>query len=115
MKTEYIAIIMMIVVALGLLYYGYTTFIKNKDLKSGEFKSNIDVKALLEALGGKDNIGEITFSPSKFTVTLKDHSLVQVDTIKALGASGIVQGRENLSMIFGRASALIAEDIKKLM
>ena len=32
MKTEYIAIIMMIIVALGLLYYGYTTFIKNKDL-----------------------------------------------------------------------------------
>lgn len=115
MKTEYIAIIMMIVVALGLLYYGYTTFIKNKDLKNAEFKSNIDVKTLLEALGGKDNISDITFSPSKFTVALKDHSLIQVDTIKALGASGIVQGKENLSMIFGRQSALIAEDIKKLM
>ena len=115
LKTEYIAILIMMVVAVGLIYYGYNTFIRNKDLKSETFKSNIDVKALLEALGGKDNITDLTFSPSKFTVTLKDHSLVQIDTIKVLGASGIVQGKDNLSMIFGRQSALIAEDIKKLM
>ena len=115
MNSEYIAIVLMMIIAVALLYYGYNTFIKNKDLKSETFKSSIDVKALLEALGGKDNITDITFSPSKFTVTLKDHSLIQVETIKALGSSGIVQGKETLSMIFGRQSALIAEDMKKLM
>ena len=114
MKTEYIVIALMII-ALGLLYYGYNTFIKNKDLKNETFKSGIDVKALLEALGGKENITGLTSSPSKVTVTLKDHSLINVEIIKTLGASGIVQGKENLSMIFGKQSALIAEDIKKLM
>ena len=115
MKTEYIAIVLMMIIAIGLIYYGYNTFIRNKDLQSEEFKSHIDVKALLEAVGGKENITDFTVSPSKLTVTLKDHSLIQIDTIKALGASGIVQGKQNLSMIFGRESALIAEDLKKLL
>ena len=115
MKTEYIVIAVIAIVALVLLYYGYNTFVKNKDLKNGNFKSGIDVIKLLEALGGKDNMTNITSSPSKLTVSLKDHSLIQIDTIKALGATGIVQGKENLSMIFGKASALIAEDMKKLM
>ncbi len=114
MKSEYIAIIA-VIVALCLIYFGYNAFIKNKGSKNKAFKSNIDVIALLEALGGKENISDVTSSPSKLTVTLKDHSLLQIDTIKALGSSGIVQGRENLSMIFGKESSLIAEDIKSLM
>ena len=112
MKTEYIAIIVMIIIAAMLLYYGYNTFLKNRDLKSETNKSSIDVLRLIEALGGKDNIKDITFSPSKLTVVLNDQSLINVNVIKEVGASGIVQGSQQLSMIFGRQSALIAEDIK---
>ena len=115
MKTEYIVIVVMMIVAACLLYYGYNTFIKNNALKNKTFKSGIDVNALLEALGGKDNIIDITSSPSKLTVTLKDHALVQIEPIKALGSTGIVQGKETISMIFGRQSALIAEDLNKLI
>ena len=115
MKTEYIAIVFAVIAAIVLIYFGYNTFVKNKGSKNGSFKSNIDVNALLEAVGGKDNISNVTSSPSKVTVTLKDHSLIKVDIIKSLGASGIVQGKENLSMIFGKESALIADDIKTLM
>ena len=115
MKTEYIVIVVMMIVAACLLYYGYNTFIKNKDLKNKAFKSGIDVNALLEALGGKDNIIEITSSPSKLTVKLKDHALVQVEPIKVLGSTGIVQGKETISMIFGRQSSLIAEDLNSLV
>ena len=114
-KTEHIILVVMMIVATCLLYYGYNTFIKNKDLKNRAFKSGIDVNALLEALGGKDNILNVTSSPSKLTVTLKDHALVQIESIKALGSTGIVQGKETLSMIFGRQSSLIAEDLNTLL
>ena len=46
---------------------------------------------------------------------LKNQSIVNIGVIQALGASGIVEGKETLSMIFGKQSALIAQDIKERM
>ena len=63
----------------------------------------------------EDNILDVTSSPSKLTVTLKDHGLIQIEPIKALGSTGIVQGNKTLSMIFGRQSSLIAEDLNTLL
>ncbi|MEG0685493.1 MAG: hypothetical protein RR428_10570 [Coprobacillus sp.] len=114
MEFEYVLIVVGIILAVLLLYLGYTHFIKNTSL-SNESSSGIDIDALLEALGGQKNIKDVNSSPSKLTVRLTDHSLVNVEKIQALGASGIVEGKESLSMIFGKQSSLIEEDIKKYM
>lgn len=114
MEFEYVLIFIGIALAAILLYYGFTRFIKNKDLNH-DVVSTINVSALLNALGGKDNIVDVKSSPSKLTVTLKSHDGVNIETIQSLGASGIVEGKENLSMIFGKQSALIAEDIKRVL
>lgn len=115
MKTEYIAIGIMVVLALILLYYGYIHFIKNKGFKQVQGESSIDIQALILALGGISNIQDVSFSPSKLTVILEDQSCVDIATIQSLGASGIVEGKNNLSMIFGRESEEIANDLKKQM
>lgn len=115
MKTEYIAIMIMIVLALGLLYYGFISFIKNKGLNNLQRESSIDIDQLVKALGGIENIQDVSSSPSKLTVVLKDQSLKDIASIQSLGASGIVEGKDSLSMIFGRESALVYEDIKSLM
>lgn len=115
METKYIAIIIMIIIVGVLLYYGFINFIKNKGLKNQPSQSSIDIEVLLKALGGVKNIQEVTHSPSKLTVILTDQSLADIGTIQNLGASGVVEGKETLSMIFGKQSALIAEDIKKRM
>ena len=115
MKTEYIAIIIMIIVALGLLYYGYNTFIKNKTLNQSTKASSIDIDALIGALGGIENIKDVSFSPSKLTVVLENQSNLDIATIQSLGASGIVEGKNTLSMIFGRQSEDIAHDLKEQM
>ena len=104
-------IIIGIILAILLLYFGFTRFIKNKDL-SQEVVSTINIDVLLKALGGKDNILDVDSSPSKLTVTLKSHNGIDIDKIKKLGASGIVEGKENLSMIFGKQSSLIAQVLK---
>lgn len=114
MDFEYVLIIVGIILAVLLLYLGYTHFIKNKTL-SQDSVSDIDVEALLDAIGGKENIVQVTSSPSKLTVSLKNHSAVNIEKIQALGASGIVEGKESLSMIFGRQSSLIEEDLKRYM
>lgn len=114
MDFEYVLIFVGIILAALLLYFGFTRFIKNKDLKQN-IVSTIDVVSLIEALGGKDNIVDVKSSPSKLTVSLKSHENIQVEKIQALGASGIVEGNQNLSMIFGKQSALIEEDIRKYL
>ena len=111
MDFQYVLIIIGIILAILLLYFGFTRFIKNKDL-SQEVVSTINIDELLKALGGKDNILDVASSPSKLTVTLKSHDGIDIDKIKELGASGIVEGKENLSMIFGKQSSLIAQDLK---
>lgn len=115
MKTEYIAIIIMIIVTLVLLYYGFVHFIKNKGLKNEPTQSSIDIDTLIDSLGGLKNITDVTSSPSKLSVILKDQSLAQIAVIQSLGASGIVEGKDTLSIIFGKQSNLIANDIKNRM
>lgn len=115
METKYIAIIIMIIIVGVLLYYGFVNFIKNKGLKNQPSESSIDIDVLLKALGGIKNIQDVSHSPSKLTVILIDQTLVDIGTIQSLGASGVVEGKDTLSMIFGKQSALIADDIKRSM
>lgn len=114
MDFEYVLICIAIIVAVLLLYLGYTHFLKNRNLNQ-ESVSNIDIKTLLTAIGGVENIIQVVSSPSKLTVNLKDHSVVNIEMIQSLGASGIVEGKKSLSMIFGKQSSLIEEDLKKQM
>ncbi len=112
MDVEYIFVIIAIIVALILLYFGFIHFIKNKRLDQ-DVKSSLPIDELLIALGGKDNIKEVRSTASKVTVSLNNQQLVDIEKIKSLGASGIVEGRENLSMIFGKQSENIEADLKK--
>lgn len=114
MKTEYIAIVIMLIVAGILLYYGFISFIKNKSLDHDHTTSTIDIESLVQALGGLDNIQEVTHTTSKVSVKLQNQDSIDVKSIQSLGASGIVEGKETLSMIFGKQSPLIAEDLKNL-
>ena len=62
-------------------------------------------------LGGKDNITALEASPSKLKATLKQDKDLDIETIKTLGASGIVAGHLTLTMIFGKASSIICETV----
>lgn len=114
MDFEYIVIFLLIIIAAILLYFGFTHFIKNKDLK-GKNASSIDVEGLILALGGKENIKSVRSSPSKLTVNLLENKKADIGKIQSLGASGIVEGKDSLSMIFGKQSPLIEEDLKSLL
>lgn len=71
------------------------------------------MKNYCQALGGKNNIKEVRSSASKVTVVLDNQQLVDIEKIRSLGASGIVEGKDSLSMIFGRQSENIEADMKR--
>lgn len=108
MDVEYIFVVIAIILALILLYFGFI----NKRLDQ-EMKSTLPIEELLQALGGKNNIKEVRSSASKVTVVLDNQQLVDIEKIRSLGASGIVEGKDSLSMIFGRQSENIEADMKR--
>ena len=112
MDVEYIFVVIAIILALILLYFGFIHFIKNKRLDQ-EMKSTLPIEELLQTLGGKNNIKEVRSSASKVTVVLDNQQLVDIEKIRSLGASGIVEGKDSLSMIFGRQSENIEADMKR--
>lgn len=73
----------------------------------------IDINALIAALGGKDNIVESHSSPSTLKVKLKSQDHIVLEDLKNLGASGVVQGEDTVTMIFGSASAVIEKTLNQ--
>lgn len=112
MDVQYIFVVIAIIVALILLYLGFIHLIKNKRLNQ-EFQSTLPIQELIEALGGQENVKEVRSSASKVTVVLANQQLVDIDKIRSLGASGIVEGASSLVMIFGRQSENIAADLRR--
>lgn len=110
---DFLTILITVIIVLA-IYFGVITYMKNKKPKKIT-ESNIDVEALICALGGRSNIVSTSHSPSKLSVVLKDSSLTDVETIKSIGASGIVEGKDSLSLIFGKSSEAIENDIKTLI
>lgn len=114
MEFETIALIIGIIAAVAVCFFVFIHMIKNKNINT-KVKSTVNINALIEALGTAANILEVKSTPSKVSVKVKDHDIVEFDRIKSLGASGIVETKDSIAMIFGRESALIEEDIRNII
>lgn len=59
-------------------------------------------KMILEALGGKENIAEVTNCVTRLRVTVKDETLIQADKdFKKAGAKGVVRNGKSFQVIIG--------------
>lgn len=96
-----IIIIVLLLIALSIVK------IRNKDYK-------IEVNKLIEYLGGKTNIISYDSNKSRFTVELKDISLVNKDAIQKLGAQGIVEIDNQLKIILGSSANKLKKYIDDL-
>lgn len=96
-----IIIVVLLLIALSIVK------IRNKDYK-------IEVNKLIEYLGGKTNIISYDSNKSRFTVELKDISLVNKDAIQKLGAQGIVEIDNQLKIILGSSANKLKKYIDDL-
>ena len=84
----------------------------------GDKSSDLDMKAVavLEAIGGKENIENIDACVTRLRLTLKDGSKVDEPALKRQGASGVMRlGDKNVQVIMGTLADPIASKMKKLM
>ncbi|ELR67321.1 PTS system, N-acetylglucosamine-specific IIA component [Photobacterium marinum] len=72
-------------------------------------------KQYLKALGGHGNLENIDACITRLRLTLKDSSLADEKTLKALGAMGVVKlGSNNLQVILGPLAEIVAGEMKKI-
>ncbi|OLQ69357.1 PTS glucose transporter subunit IIBC [Photobacterium proteolyticum] len=72
-------------------------------------------KQYLKALGGHGNLENIDACITRLRLTLKDSSLADEKTLKALGAMGVVKlGTNNIQVILGPLAEIVAGEMKKI-
>lgn len=107
--NDYLLFGIIALIVILILAFVFIKMMKNKQPKKVSANDiPVDVNSIVEAVGGMSNIKETTATSSKVTFFVKDNSLVDLEKLKALGASGIVQTGEKVSAILGKYSKEIS-------
>ncbi|MFV0392835.1 MAG: hypothetical protein ACK5LC_00345 [Coprobacillaceae bacterium] len=101
-----------IVIIAIILWLIIVKVLKNKKVGESTTKVDIDIERLLEALGGLDNIETMEATNSKVSFIVSDIAVVQIQVLKDLGATGVVQSSQKVTAIFGKISRGIVETIE---
>ncbi|MDP5253860.1 MULTISPECIES: N-acetylglucosamine-specific PTS transporter subunit IIBC [unclassified Vibrio] len=85
-------------------------------VKPNATQSGTSAQQYLSALGGADNIQHMDACITRLRLTLTDSNLIQVDTLKALGASGVVKlNATHVQVVVGPQAEIIAGQIRTIM
>lgn len=83
-------------------------------IKSKNKNFRIEANKLVIYLGGRENIIEYNYTKSRFTVRLKDITIVNKDMIQKMGAQGIVEVDDQLKIILGEDARQLIRYIDEL-
>ena len=90
--TDYMIYIVIAIAVAFALWFLFAKVLKNKKPKEITRKDiPIDIEALVNALGGFNNIKESIANGSKITFFVENDDVIKVNTLIQLGASGIIQ------------------------
>lgn len=113
---EIIAIVTLVPIFLLLVIATIIGVTKRIKMASKYKKNNVYIDeglkaSILEAFGSQENIIEVEVEMSRLTVTLKDIELVNAESLKSLGANGVLLVGNKVKCSFGEK----AEEISKLL
>lgn len=86
--------------------------------KTSKVKNSNAVKAavFLEALGGKDNIEDVTNCATRLRLTVKDPSIIApLSEFKKAGAHGLVKNKNAIQVIVGLSVPSVREEFENLL
>ena len=83
-------------------------------IKSKKKDFNIEINKLVTYLGGKDNILNYESNKSRFTVEVRDTSIVNKEAIQKMGARGVVEIDNELKIILGENADRLKKYVDEL-
>ena len=108
MSDYFIYVLIAIIVIVG-VWFIFAKVLKNKKPKEVTLKDiPIDLEALIHALGGIDNIKESQSQGSKVRFFVEN-----VNVLKELGASGVIQATGKVTVILGKFSDEISRIVNE--
>ncbi len=111
-KLDYFIYIVIALIILLVVWFVFAKVLKNKKPKEGNLKDiPVDIEEMVMALGGKSNIKESFANGSKITFFVEKDDLVNVKSLKELGASGLIQSTGKMTVIMGKYSEEISRII----
>lgn len=131
-QSRWYLLVLIGLVMAAIYYFGFTYLIKRFNINTPGRNEDIDseddseaimlnrndetlASAIIEHLGGKENIESITNCFTRLRVTVKDDSLVNESKLKLTGASGISRPSQNdVQIIYGLKVEGIARNVKEL-
>lgn len=125
-RTEWWLVIPVGLVFSVIYYFGFRFAIRTWNLKTPgrEDEVNLDsgsandsslAVAVLEALGGKDNLVNLDACITRLRVRVKDISRADKEKLQRLGASGVMVIGDNLQVVFGPKSDNLKTQIKNVI
>jgi len=126
-RTDWWLVIPVGLVFALIYYFGFRFAIRTWDLKTpgreveeeGIALSNATGYSLatgvLDALGGKENLGNLDACITRLRVSVKKIEVVDKNKLKQLGAAGIMVVGDNLQIIFGPKSDQLKTQIKDII
>lgn len=72
-------------------------------------------QALIQALGGQDNIEYVTACATRLRVSLKDSQQADKESLKQLGATAVLEVENGIQAIYGGKSNLYSQEINHLL
>ncbi|WP_244093893.1 PTS transporter subunit EIIC [Jeotgalibacillus sp. R-1-5s-1] len=86
---------------------------KKKGSKSSQSKET--AAAIMEALGGEENLKHVDACFTRLRVEVEAVDKIDEDQLKSLGAAGVVKVGQNIQAIFGGRSDLYKNEINRLL
>ena len=71
--------------------------------------------AIVEGLGGRENLSDVDCCATRLRCTVFDPGLVDIERLKATGASGVVQKGEGVQIIYGPRVTVIKSELEEYL
>ncbi|MDO5717447.1 MAG: PTS transporter subunit EIIC [Tissierellia bacterium] len=128
-KTHWIYVLILGAIWAVLYYISFTILIKKFDVQipgrildeggsvQVETKSSIaeEAKAILEALGGKENLENVDACITRLRVSVKDPAKVDKERLKAMGATAVLEVQGGVQAVYGAKADLYKTAINNII
>ncbi|MEC0121779.1 glucose-specific PTS transporter subunit IIBC [Paenibacillus apiarius] len=126
-RTPYWIVIPVGLVFAAIYYFGFRFAIRKFNLRTPGREPDSQEEAspaaeagelprgILDALGGKDNIGSLDACITRLRVQVKEKGDVDKERLKQLGAAGVLEVGNSVQAIFGTRSETIKHQIHEIM
>lgn len=138
-KTRYPIFILVGIIEIIVFYFLFTFLIKKMNLKTpgrednteevklhtkADYKAKADkytkndynlASTIVDALGGKNNIETVNNCFSRLRVDVKNVDIIDEESLKGTGASGVIKNGNNIQVIYGPKVSNIRNKVDKYL